>query len=303
MAFETPPPLPELLAGALPFERRAWRLEEGPDTGRLIHLLDHGPRDARPVLLVHSNPTWSFLWRKIIERLPELRCVAPDLLGLGFSDKLPHPADHQLERHVAAIAELVRALGLSRTLLVGQDWGGPVVALAGARDPERVAGIVFGNTAVVKPRRWRGTAFHRLSRLPLVSELVFRVFGFPQNALHRVQGDPTSIRGEVAEAYRWPLRRWRDRAAPLGLARMVPDGEDHPSVAPLLEGETWLRSFEGPMALVWGEKDPILGRALRRHAEAFPNALVTRTQAGHFLQEEVPDELAAAIRDVAARAG
>jgi haloalkane dehalogenase len=136
-----------------------------------------------------------------------------------------------------------------------------------------------------------------------VSDFVFRVLGFPQNALHRAQGDPASIRGEVARAYRWPLRRWRDRAAPLGLARMVPDREDHPSVAPLREGEAWLRSFTGPMALVWGEKDPILGRVLKRHAEAFPDAPVTRTPAGHFLQEEVPDELAAAIRDVASRAG
>ncbi len=72
-------------------------------------------------------------------------------------------------------------------------------------------------------------------------------------------------------------------------------------MAPLLEGDAWARSFPGPVALVWGMRDPILGRALKRHEGAFPQAPVTRTEAGHFLQEEVPEALAAAIEDVARR--
>jgi haloalkane dehalogenase len=80
---------------------------------------------------------------------------------------------------------------------------------------------------------------------------------------------------------------------------MVPSSPDHPSVPPLREIEAWIREFDGPMELVWGERDPILGRALKRHEEAFLRATVTRTQAGHFLQEEVPKELARAIADVA----
>jgi haloalkane dehalogenase len=130
---------------------------------------------------------------------------------------------------------------------------------------------------------------------------VFRGLGFPQNGLHRVQGDKSSIRGEVAMAYRWPLRTWSDRVAPLALARMVPNRPDHPSMEALRQGEAWTQSFPGPVALVWGMKDPILGRALRRHERAFPQAPVTRTGAGHFLQEEVPEDLAAAVEDVARR--
>jgi haloalkane dehalogenase len=301
MPFTDPPPLPEPIARQLPFRRSAYVLEQGPDAGRRIHFIDEGDPAARPVLLLHGNPTWSYLWRKVIPRLPSVRCVAPDLLGLGLSSRLPRLADHQVDRHGAAIAELVERLDLCGMVLVGQDWGGPIAAQVGARLPERVAGVVFANTAVLVAARPRRTAFHTFSRVPLLSDLVFRGLGFPQNILHRVQGDKRSISGEVAHAYRWPLRTWSERVAPLALARMVPNGPDHPSMPALRRGEAWVRSFSGPIALVWGMKDPILARSLRRHERDLPQARVTLTQAGHFLQEEVPEELAAAIEDVAGR--
>jgi len=301
MPFLPPPPLPGFLENLLPFTRRAYRLESGPDAGRLLHFIDQGPPAARPVLLLHGNPTWGFLWRKVITLLPELRCVAPDLLGLGLSDKLPHLADHTLDRHRVAIAELVAALDLRGIVLVGQDWGGPIAAQVAAREPERIAGLVLANTAVVVPEHPRGTAFHRFARLPGLSNLVFRGLGFPMDNLGRVQADRRSIRGEVARAYRFPLRTWRERVAPLALARMVPDGPEHRSVPALQRGEGWVRSFAGPAALVWGMRDPLLGRTLARHERALPNARVTRTEAGHFLQEETPEALAAAIAEVARR--
>lgn len=301
MSFESPPPLPDFLADLVPYQRRGWRLERGPDAGRLLHLIDHGPRDGRPVLMLHGNPTWSFLWRQVIAELPGFRCVAPDLLGLGLSDKPPRLEDHTVERHAGAVAELAEALDLRGAILAVQDWGGPIGVVAAAAAPHRFAGAVIANTAVTIPAKPRGTAFHRFARMPVVSDLAFRVLGFPLGVLHRVQGDPRSIRGVIARAYRWPLRRRRDRVAPLALARMVPDGPDHPSVPALRRGEAWVRGFGGPIALVWGTRDPILGRALRWHEKAFPEAPVTRTEAGHFLQEEVPGELAAAIRWVGGR--
>jgi cis-3-alkyl-4-acyloxetan-2-one decarboxylase len=301
MPFVPPPPLPPAAAPEMPFERGAYRLEAGADAGRLVHFVDHGARGARAVLLLHGNPTWSYLWRKVIARLPELRCVAPDLLGLGLSDTLPRIADHSVDRHAAAVAELVAALDLSGVVLVGQDWGGPIGAAAAATDPARYAGMVLANTALFLPTRLRGSAFHRFARRPIVSDLAFRLLGFPQNALWKVQGDRRSMRGAAARAYRVPLRGWRRRVAPLALARMVPDGEHHPSLPALRRGEAWAKGFPGPVALVWGERDPILGRSLARHREALPEAPVTVTAAGHFLQEEVPDELAAAIREVVSR--
>ncbi|MBZ5714623.1 alpha/beta fold hydrolase [Nannocystis pusilla] len=295
------PELPAWLAALLPLRRSVSALADGSR----IHRIDHGDPEAPVVLMLHGNPTWSFLWREVIARLPELRCVAPDLLGFGLSSRISLH-EHGIDRHADALAELVTRLELRRFVLVGQDWGGPLATALGARLPERVVGVVLGNTSVVAPTHPRGTWFHRFARVPVVSDVVFRGLGFPQFALSAVQGDRASIRGPVSRAYRWPLRHLSDRAGPLALARMVPGSLEHPSMPALRRGEAWLHAFVaggGPLALVWGERDPILGRGLARHVRAFPTATVTRTQAGHFLQEEVPAELAAAVRDVAGRSG
>jgi pimeloyl-ACP methyl ester carboxylesterase len=142
-------------------------------------------------------------------------------------------------------------------------------------------------------------AFHRLARVPLLAPVLFQGLGFPLGLMRLVQGNPASMAGDVGRAYRWPFRRLADRAAPLGLARMVPDGPGHPSGSGLREAERWLLDFPGPVELVWGKKDPLLGRALRRHSEALPRARVTETDAGHFLQEEVPEIIAGSIRRLA----
>ena len=264
-----------------------------------MHYVDEG--EGRPVLLVHGNPTWSFLYRKVMEGLAggPYRVVAPDLIGLGLSDKPREVSAHSLRRHGESLLELVRGLDLKDVVLVVQDWGGPMGAWMAARAEGRVTGLVVMNTALLKPERFRTTAFHRFSQMPLVSDVAFRLLNFPVPVLGRTQGDPASISGDVAKAYAWPLRRVVDRAAPLALARMVPNGPEHPTMAELTEGDAWARSFRGAVELVWGVKDPILGRALRRHREVFPRARVTETPAGHFLQEEVPGEIVAAIRRVA----
>lgn len=317
---EAPPALPRFIERRFAFERRIVPLARGVNAGLRLHLVDHGPRDAPAVVLLHGNPTWSFLWRKVIRRLEGFRCIAPDLLGLGLSSHLPALADHTLDRHAAAIAELLETLEIEHAVGVAQDWGGPILTTAGSRVPERIRGWVIANTAVVIPDRPKNTAFHRFARRPLLSDLVFRGLGFPLRTLHKTQGEPESISGDVARAYRWPLAgsrlgaevpdpdpslfppaAFRRRVAPLALARMVPDSADHPSHALMKQTEAWLREADLPICFVWGEKDPILGRALRRHREAFPDAPVTLTPAGHFLQEEVPDELAAAVRWVAER--
>ncbi len=301
MPFAPPPPLPGFLASEMPLRRRAYRLERGPDTGKRVHFVDHGPERARPVLFVHGNPTWSFLWRKVIAQLPELRCIAPDLLGFGLSDRLARLEDHAVERHAEAVAELVTALDLRDLVLVAQDWGGPIGVLAASLVSDRVSAVVLANTSVLVPSHPRGTLFHRFARVPVVSDLVFRGLGFPQNLLAIAQGDRRSIRGVTARAYTFPLRSLGDRVGPLALARMVPDSPDHPSIPALRRVEAWITGFQGPVALVWGERDPILGKALARHQRALPRASVTTTQAGHFLQEEVPEDIAAAVEDVVHR--
>ena len=286
----------------LPVQRCTFELEEGPYARRGMHVIDEGPRDAPAVVFVHGNPTWSFLWRNVIAALPNFRCIAPDLLGFGLSDRLRSAVDHTVANHTGTLVAVTNALVPGPFIVVGQDWGGPLAVQLARALPDRVLGIVLGNTSVFVPARPRGTTFHAFARLPLLSDLAFRGMGFPQNMMWAVQGDKRSIRGRVAKAYRWPLRRPADRVGPLALARMVPDGPEHASVVPLREGEAWLKSFEGPTGLVWGSADPILGRALQRHERELPRAETTVTDAGHFLQEEVPEAIAAAIKSVHARA-
>lgn len=294
------PALPDWLARQLPFRRSLVDVGDG----LRMHVMEQG--EGEPVVMLHGNPTWGYLWRKVALALAgeRLRVVMPDLVGLGLSDKPRDPSLHTLENHARWLGALLDALAPGRLVFVAQDWGGPIGlrALAEPARAPRVAGLVLANTVIGPPRPgFRPTAFHRFARLPVVSALAFRVAGFPQNTLGWAQGDKRSISGEVARAYRWPLRRFADRVAPLALARMVPDSETHPSVAPLRRCQELVDAFTGPAAIVWGDRDPVLGRVRSFVERRLPNAPVTRTAAGHFLQEEVPEALAAAVRDVTRR--
>lgn len=295
------------MAHASPEEMPAWLSEQLPrgvtrslvDVGdRKMHVMEWGT--GRPVLLVHGNPTWGFLYRRVVEELlgEPFRLVVPDLVGLGFSDRCS-PSEHTLRNHSDWLGALVDALDLRDLIFVGQDWGGPVGLGALARRPSRVAGMVLLNTVVGPPRPgFKATAFHRFARLPVVSQLVFRCLAFPQTVLAAAQGDRRSIRGSVAAAYRYPLRGLSRNAAPLALARMVPDSEAHPSIPCLRECQEFFEDFDGPLSIVWGRKDPVLGSVIGWLQKLKPNAPLTLTDAGHFLQEEVPREIASAIVDV-----
>lgn len=297
MARLPAPPLPDFIARELPFERSL--VEAG---GLRLHVMEAG-RGPTAVLL-HGNPTWGFLWRKVAAPLAAsgLRVVLPDLPGLGLSDKPRDPAFHTLENHARSLGALLDELAPGPILLVLHDWGGPIGLAALAERPGRLAGLVVTNTGVRPPRPGtRPTRFHRFANVPVLSDAAFRLLGFPQNALHLAQAERRSISGDVARAYRWPLRHLADRTAPLALARMVPVREGHPSIPALRRCLEVASAFEGPAAIVWGERDPILGRALRGVAEALPRATVTRVPAGHYLQEETPEPIAAAVLDVARR--
>jgi len=256
------------------------------------------------VVLLHGNPSWSFLWRKVVAELAGdgLNLVVPDLVGLGLSDKPRDLAAHQLSAHGTWFGRLLDEVAPGPLYFAGQDWGGPIGLHALSTRLARLRGMVLANTVIGPPRPgFKRTAFHRFSQLPIVSDLVFRGLGFPQNLMTAVQGDRTSLVGRAALAYWWPLRHFRDRAAPLALARMVPDSPDHVSIPALGVCHDTATGFIGPTALVWGTRDPVLGTIIKHLERELPAAEVTRTDAGHFLQEEVPGELAAAIRRVVAR--
>lgn len=255
-----------------------------------------------PVLMLHGNPTWGFLYRRVVAALggQPLRAIVPDLAGLGFSDKPSDPSFHTLEGHARAIGALLDGLRLDAAAAVAQDWGGPIALRAFSERGGLLRGLVLLNTVVGPPRPgFRPTLFHRLARVPLVSDFVFRRCAFPQAYLRFAQGDRRSIAGDVARAYRYPLRGRANNLAPLALARMVPDGPGHPSIEALARCQEFVTGFDGPLEIVWGDRDPVLGRARRHLGRLLPRARVTATQAGHFLQEEVPTEIAAALLRVA----
>jgi len=300
------PSLPDWIEAQLPTGARRQLLDVD---GQRMHVMEWGPSDGRVVLLLHGNPTWGFLWRKVVAAIrarpggDALRLIAPDLIGLGLSSK-PRGEAHTLEHHAAWLGAAIDELAAGKPLvLVAQDWGGPIGLVAMSARRERLRGIVLGNTAVSPPApTFKPTLFHRLAQTPVVSDVLFKWLGFPLGVLHTSQGDRSSIRGDVARAYRWPLARRAEREAPLALARMVPNSHEHPSVAALAKSDELFRSVQAPIAIVWGKRDPVLGRVINHLERARPDASVVRTDAGHFLQEEVPEQLADAIFDVVARA-
>ncbi len=292
-----PPPLPDWLAAMVPFER--YVVDIG---GWKMHVMEQG--EGRPVFMLHGNPTWGFLYRKVALALKgePLRVIMPDLIGLGWSDKPRDLSMHTIRNHSTWIGDLIDRMDLRGMVFVGQDWGGPIGLHALVPRRDRLAGMVLMNTVAGPPRPgFTPTPFHRLSQMPLVSDLLFRGFGFPQRGMNFAQGDKRSIRGNVARAYAEPLRGLANNAAPLALARMVPDTLNHPSCTALKEVEALVSSWKGPAAIVWGDRDPVLGRTRSRMERLLPQAPVTRTEAGHFLQEEAPDAIAEAVRNVVAQ--
>ena len=191
-------------------------------------------------------------------------------------------------------------------MLVAQDWGGPIGLRAMAdRDATRLRGIVLGNTAVGPPRRgFKPTLFHRLAQ-PAGRRATCCSAGSAFRSARCICRK--AIARASAATSRAPIAgrcaRVRDRAAPLALARMVPDSPTHPSVAALARCRGAVsHGARCPIAIVWGDRDPVLGRVSSHLERLRPDASVVRTDAGHFLQEEVPDELADAILDVVGRA-
>jgi pimeloyl-ACP methyl ester carboxylesterase len=283
-----------------PFDRYLVDVDGGLEQ---MHVMEVG--EGRPVVMLHGNPTWGFLYRKVAERLTgqALRLIMPDLVGFGFSSR-PGPGAHDLANHADWFGQFLELLDLQDLIFVGQDWGGAIGTLALADDPERMAGLVLLNTAVTPPKPgFNPTLFHKLARLPIASDLLFKGLGYPQLNLNLGQGEKDSITGPVAKAYQYPLRTWRDRDAVLSMARAVPNSMEHESVDLLERCQEFVSGFTGPAAIVWGDRDPVLGKLKNRTARLLPQATVTSTSGGHFLQEQVPVEIADAIRSVALQLG
>lgn len=274
------------------------RLELGGGVG--LSYLDEGPRGGagdggETLLFLHGNPTWSFLWRELIRALaPAHRCVAPDHVGSGLSDK-PRDYPYGLATHAANVGRLVEALDLRDVTLVVHDWGGAIGLLWAVEHPERVRRLVVTNTAAFRSERIPLSI--DLCRVPGLGALLIQgLNGFTRAALFRAVERP--LPPAVKRGYLLPVGSWAER---IGQRRFVADIPMHPGVAswPALERlEAGLpRLSEKPMLLAWGMRDwcftPWYLSEFRRR---FPAAEVLELPAaGHWLTEDAGPELLAAL--------
>ena len=286
-------PLPDYAAKYLTHGYKSYLVEVEP--GIKVHVLEVG--SGFPVFLQHGNPTSGFLYRKVAEELPteRVRVIMPTLVGLGFSSKIP-ASEHTLDNHIRWINGVLQQLKLTELVYVGQDWGGPIGMGALARSPDLLKGAVLLNTGFNAPKEKMDLSrAHATVKTPVVGELMLEVFLSIFERLPRMQGDPDSIPADVVELYGRPVRESGNEKAPLAMMRMVTDGPDHPSAAAMRVIEQYVQGLDIPAEIVWGMKDPILARGLPLMKQNFPDAPVTETEAGHFLQEEVPVVIAGAL--------
>jgi len=286
-------PLPSYASNMVDSNYKSYFIEVEP--GLKVHVIEAG--EGFPVFLMHGNPTSGFLYRKVVEKLPlnKVRVIMPTSLGLGFSSKIP-ASEHTAENHIYWINKVLKELELKELVYAGQDWGGPIGMGALSLSPELLKGAVLLNTGFNAPKANADLSpAHAIVKTPVLGEILLEVVFSIFERLKSVQGNPDSWTTEVAELYGRPVYESGNSKAPLAMMRMVPDGPNHQSSPSMRRIEEYVNTLEIPAEIVWGENDPILGRALPIMQQNFPNARLTKTTAGHFLQEEVPNEIAEAL--------
>jgi haloalkane dehalogenase len=256
--------------------------------GQRLHYVDEGEGD--PVLLLHGEPTWSFLWRKIIPELPG-RVVAPDLIGFGRSDKPERIGWYSYDRHVSSIVRLVEQLDLRRLTLVVHDWGGPIGLRVAVEHEERFERLVILNTGIgggsAPSGQW------------LRFRTVMRELGGAIDIGRLVEaGTAQGLSDVTRAAYDAPFPTPESKAGALAFPELVPAEPEHPNTAPMNRIRDALRLWQKPALVVWGAEDTILPAAIAdAFVELIPGARgpVLIAGASHFLQEDRPREVADAI--------
>jgi haloalkane dehalogenase len=264
---------------------------------------DELPRSAtestptKTLLFVHGNPTWSFHWRQLILALRSThRCIAPDHLGCGLSDKPPQFLT--LGDHIENLRQLVDRLQLDRVTLVAQDWGGAIGLGAMLKMPERLGRIILFNTGAFPPLYipWR----IRICRAPFIGR--FAVQGanaFSRAALRMTLARQRKLAPAVAAGYLAPYDSWPNRQAVYGFVRDIPTRPTEPTWQTLAEIERGLPMFaDRPALLVWGMRDWCFRPdCLQRFIDAWPNAEAHRLMdMGHWVVEDAPEEALAAVQ-------
>jgi len=281
--------IPGWLARLYPFKPAAFITPRG---ARMSYL-DEGPRRDEAVLMLHGNPTWSFYYRNLVRELSAqgVRCIAPDHVGMGLSEK-PPDYPYTLETRIADIEALVASLGLKRVHLVVHDWGGAIGFGFAARHPELIGKLVILNTAAFAVNH---IPFRiALCTWPGIGPLIVRgCNGFARPAASMAMNRRILMPDE-RNAYLYPYDSWANRVAVNAFVRDIPQNPTDPSWGTLAEVERGLTQFrDRPTLFVWGGRDFCFDREfLKRWQEILPGAQCTLIKdAGHYVLEDALEAL------------
>ena len=278
-----------------PFEPHYAEISDGEDGILRVHYLDEGPPDAAPVLLMHGEPSWSFLYRHMIAPLVDAghRVVVPDLVGFGRSDKPTRTTDYTYARHVAWMSSLVfDELNLRGITFFGQDWGGLIGLRLVCAQPDRYARVVIANTGLPTGVGTPSEAFLAWQKFSQES---------PQLPIGGIVngGCVTDLAPEVIAAYDAPFPDDFYKAGARIFPTLVPTSPDDPEADANTQAWTVLSRFDKPFLLCFSDQDPVTKggdapfRAKVPGAQGQPHTTIEG--AGHFLQEDKGHEVAAVI--------
>ncbi len=268
-----------------PFQSR-WFDGAGPR----VHYVDEGK--GRPVVMFHGNPTWSFLYRKVIQQLSgRFRCIAMDYPGFGLSER-PSGYGYTSAEHAHVIGKLVDHLDLDGFIVVGQDWGGPIGMTVAMERANRVAGMVFANTWYW-PAQGSLVTFSLVMSSPPLQWLILQRNSFVNFIMPRSVATPMDAKvfKSYQDAQPTPEARRGVAEFPRQIRLARPMLGRLAATAPKTLGGK-------PLELVWAMKDPAFGNAqvLARWQRDFPSANVTKlANANHYIQEDAPEAVAAAV--------
>jgi haloalkane dehalogenase len=264
-------------------------LELGGDlAGLRMHYVDEG--DGDPIVMLHGEPTWSFLYRKMIPPLAEIgRAIAPDLIGFGRSDKPTEIDWYTYDRHCDAIVQMIEALDLHNITLVVQDWGGPIGLRVAVEHPDRFARLVILNTGVFRMGpNWPNPAFVAWREFAVKNPDL--PIGFLVNG-----ATTTDLPEEVVAGYEAPFPNVESKAGAASFPLLVPLTAEDPGAATMAAVRDALEKWEKPALVAFSDSDPIFPqRAGERLAERIPGAVgfVPIEGAAHFLQEDKGEVIA-----------
>jgi len=263
------------------------------ESGLEMSFVDEGAKTAQPILLLHGEPTWSYLYRKMIPPLVQagFRAIAPDLIGFGRSDKPTEVREYTYAKHVEWVRRLIEHLALERITLFCQDWGSLIGLRLAAEHEARFARVVVANGFLPTAERPPGAAFR-----------TWRAFArwTPIFPIGRIvaQGCVTKLSPEIRAAYDAPFPSEHYKAGARAFPLLVPTDPKDPAVPANRAAWEALGKFEKPFLTLFGKNDPILGSSdapLQRHIPGARGQPHERFWGGHFVQEDRGDYLAKAV--------